>query len=144
MIKAILFDMDDTLYDLAEPFKKACDELFPEEVLDKDGAFIASRKYSDEVFELSQSGQMSMEDMYVYRIQNAFCDFGKYVDRQTALTFQQIYQKNQRNIRLSKTMTGFLEKMSRQETFSMGVITNGPAQHQWDKIERLGIDRDRE
>lgn len=34
MIKAIVFDVDDTLYDLSEPFKEAFHELYPLEELD--------------------------------------------------------------------------------------------------------------
>lgn len=51
MIKAVVFDVDDTLYDLSTPFKEACREVFPEDTdLDLEGAFLASRRYSDSVY----------------------------------------------------------------------------------------------
>lgn len=37
-IKAILFDIDDTLYDLSIPFKEAFREFFPGERWDLEGA----------------------------------------------------------------------------------------------------------
>ena len=58
MIKAVVFDVDDTLYDLSTPFKEACREVFPEDTdLDLEGAFLASRRYSDSVYASSLSGR---------------------------------------------------------------------------------------
>ena len=44
-MKAIVFDVDDTLYDLSTPFKQTSREIFPEDTdLDLEGAFLASRR----------------------------------------------------------------------------------------------------
>ena len=59
MLKAILFDIDDTLYDLSIPFKEAFREFFPGEKMDLEGAFLASRKYSDLIYDRSLSGEIS-------------------------------------------------------------------------------------
>lgn len=77
MLKAILFDIDDTLYDLSIPFKEAFREFFPGEKMDLEGAFLASRKYSDLIYDRSLSGEISMAEMYIYRLGNAFQDYGK-------------------------------------------------------------------
>ena len=67
-MKAIVFDVDDTLYDLSTPFKQTCREIFPEDTdLDLEGAFLASRRYSDSVYARCLSGEMSMEEMYTKR-----------------------------------------------------------------------------
>lgn len=138
MIKAIIFDVDDTLYDLAGPFKKTCREMFGEDTkMDMDTAFLASRKYSDEVFELSQKGGMTMEDMYIYRFQNAFHDVDMKIGREEALEFQKRYEQNQKDIQLSETMKELLTKL--ETRIPMGIITNGPADHQWEKIYTLGL-----
>ena len=140
MIKAIVFDIDDTLYDLAGPFKKTCREMFGEDTtMDMDTAFLASRKYSDEVFELSQKGGMTMEDMYIYRFQNAFRDVGIEIDRAIAMEFQTRYEKNQKNIQLSEMMKKLLTNL--ETHIPMGIITNGPAEHQWEKVYTLGLTR---
>ena len=65
MIKAILFDVDDTLYDLSLPFKETFWEVFPGESIDLEGAFLASRKYSDMIYDRSLKGEISMEEMYI-------------------------------------------------------------------------------
>ena len=121
MIKAIIFDVDDTLYDLSGPFKEAFHELYPLEELDLEGAFLASRRYSDSVYAKSLSGEMSMEDMYVYRFQNAFHDYGKNMDAQEALHFQDIYEKHQHMIHMTEAMQEFLKELS--DKMVLGIIT---------------------
>ena len=138
-IKAILFDIDDTLYDLSIPFKEAFREFFPGEEMDLDGAFLASRKYSDRIYDRSLSGGISMEEMYIYRLGNAFRDYGKIIDGATALQFQSVYEKHQHNIRMTGEMEGLLEKLSKKTT--LGIITNGPSEHQRDKVRALGLER---
>ena len=139
MIKAIIFDVDDTLYDLSGPFREAFHELYPLEELDLEGAFLASRRYSDSVYAKSLSGEMSMEDMYVYRFQNAFHDYGKNMDAQEALHFQEIYEKHQHMIHMTEAMQEFLKELS--DKMVLGIITNGPSGHQWDKIRALEATR---
>ena len=138
-IKAILFDIDDTLYDLSIPFKEAFREFFPGEEMDLDGAFLASRKYSDRIYDRSLSGEISMEEMYIYRLGNAFRDYGKIIDGATALQFQSVYEKRQHEIRMTEEMERMLEELSRKMT--LGIITNGPSEHQRDKVRALGVER---
>ena len=138
-IKAILFDIDDTLYDLSIPFKEAFREFFPGEEMDLEGAFLASRKYSDRIYDRSLSGEISMEEMYIYRLGNAFRDYGKIIDGATALQFQSVYEKRQHEIRMTGEMERMLEELSRKMT--LGIITNGPSEHQRDKVRALGVER---
>ena len=93
MIKAMVFDVDDTLYDLSVPFRRTAEEVFPGEKLDLYGTFLASRKYGDQVYAQSFRGEMSLRDMYIYRYQNAFADFEKKIDAETALKFQAVYER---------------------------------------------------
>ena len=139
MIKAILFDIDDTLYDLSIPFKEAFREFFPGEEIDLEGAFLASRKYSDLIYDRSLRGEISMEEMYIYRLGNAFRDYGKIIDGPTALKFQSVYEKHQHHIHMTEEMEGLLENLSKKTT--LGIITNGPSEHQRDKVRALGVER---
>lgn len=51
-MKAILFDVDDTLYDQVVPFQKAYEDLFEGRYdLKVEELYKRSRYYSDEVFE---------------------------------------------------------------------------------------------
>lgn len=140
MIKAVVFDVDDTLYDLSTPFKEACRTVFPEDTgLDLEGAFLASRRYSDSVYASSLSGKISMEEMYIYRFENAFRDYGKKIDAQTALFFQAVYEQKQQEIKMTEAMKKLLENLSGK--MKLGIVTNGPTQHQWDKVNALGVEQ---
>lgn len=137
-MKAIVFDVDDTLYDLSTPFKETCREVFPEDKdLDLEGAFLASRRYSDSVYARCLSGEMSMEEMYIYRFKNAFLDYGKKIDALKALEFQVIYEEKQHEIKMTDAMRQLMQNL--KEKVTLGIITNGPAQHQWDKVNALGV-----
>ena len=137
-MKAIVFDVDDTLYDLSTPFKQTCREIFPEDTdLDLEGAFLASRRYSDSVYARCLSGEMSMEEMYIYRFKNAFLDYGKKIDALKALEFQAIYEEKQHEIKMTDAMRQLMQNL--KEKVTLGIITNGPAQHQWDKVNALGV-----
>ena len=137
---AFLFDVDDTLYDQKQPFEKAYRTFFPEDQeMDVGRLFVLSRKYSDEVYEDSQTGRMSMEEMYIYRIRKALEELGRTITDEAALGFQACYQSFQYKIEMSREMETLLEDFSRQ--VPLGLITNGPKEHQWEKIGALGADR---
>lgn len=137
---AFLFDVDDTLYDQKQPFEKAYRTFFPEDQeMDVGRLFVLSRKYSDEVYEDSQTGRMSMEEMYIYRIRKALEELGRTITDEAALGFQACYQSFQYKIEMSREMETLLEDCSRH--VPLGLITNGPTEHQWEKIGALGADR---
>lgn len=138
MKKAIVFDIDDTLYDQVTPFAKVYEKLVaPKYTVSVEELFVQSRKHSDAVFELSQSGKMSVSDMYAYRIQRAFEEFGIEISREEALLFQKEYEKNQKEIVLSEEMKALLSFCYGKVT--LGVISNGLSDHQWGKVETLGL-----
>jgi hypothetical protein len=57
-MKNVIFDVDDTLYDLMEPFQKAHKELMAARTdADCEELFEASRTYSDEAFCMSREGK---------------------------------------------------------------------------------------
>lgn len=136
-MKAFIFDVDDTLYDQVQPFKNAYIKLFGEEHEDIDGIFVSSRKYSDVVFEASRKGLMTMEEMYIYRIRGALEDFGISISDGRALEFQRYYEEFQGEITMSRQIKKLLSDL--RPRAKLGIITNGPAAHQWDKIHALGL-----
>lgn len=91
-MKAFLFDVDDTLYDQVQPFARTFYRLYPERNdIDIHKLFARSRVYSDEVFEDSCTGKITMEEMYIYRVQKALADFDIAISDEQALTFQKYY-----------------------------------------------------
>ena len=89
---ALLFDVDDTLYDQLEPFRLACGQVLGTDFrADYERLFVRSRYYSELVFNQSESGRMAMEDMYVYRLVHAFADLGLHLAPRDALRLQHVY-----------------------------------------------------
>lgn len=138
-MRAILFDVDDTLYDQVQPFRRAYEKLYKKENEDIDRIFVASRKYGDEVFEASARGLITMEQMYIYRVREAFREYNLFISEEAALTFQRYYQEFQMDIRMSAEIEEMLSNLKGR--VKLGLITNGPTEHQWDKVRALGLTR---
>ncbi|MDO4323334.1 MAG: HAD family hydrolase [Lachnospiraceae bacterium] len=137
----ILFDMDDTLYDQIEPFKKAYDTIFGKRFdVDIIELFEARSRRGDEVFELAQSGKMPMDEMHIYRIQKAFEDLGVAVTAEESLAYQRLYSENQGKISMTDTIISVLEQCTSCGV-RLGMVTNGPSGHQRRKLRALGADR---
>lgn len=142
-MNAFIFDVDDTLYDQLQPFAGAYHSMFSRDI-DLYALFKSNRKYSDEVFVSSLRGEITMEEMYIYRISRCLEDFGLKISRQEALEFQRRYADGQQHIQMSKTIKKLLTLCTsscRQETELpvLGVITNGEGKHQQKKVDTLGI-----
>lgn len=136
----IYFDIDDTLYDRGLPFISAVQEFFPGKISDPRRAYRLCTARGNEVFLPSQRGEITMDEMVVYRWCKGFADAGIYITPEEALRFQALYRQKQGCIFLSPV----LETMLRDSTargITLGVITNGPAEKQWSKIRCLGLER---
>lgn len=138
---AILFDMDDTLYDQIEPFKKAYDDVFGTRFqVDIYELFEARSVRGDEVFELAQSGKMPMDEMHIYRIQKAFEDLGFAVTAEESLRYQRLYEGYQGKISMTDTIRELLDYCV-NAGIRIGMVTNGPSGHQRKKMRALGVQK---
>lgn len=137
-MEIIVFDMDDTLYDQTMPFREAYRQIFGNRFnVDVDKLFQLSRKYSDELFLPSQRGEISMEEVFIYRIQKAFEDMNIKITDSEAIQFQRMYEYGQSHIHMSETIPEILTICKR--TKKLGLISNGPSEHQWNKVKQLGV-----
>ncbi|HLQ40810.1 MAG TPA: HAD family hydrolase [Tetragenococcus sp.] len=134
----LVFDLDDTLYDQLLPFKKAVQKSFSFPADQIEDLYLMSRKYSDEVFELTHSGKMSLVDMHVYRIQNACAQWGMDLTFDQALCFQKAYQSYQDQISLFDNLARILTDCC-QRDIQLVLMTNGPTEHQYRKIRQLDL-----
>ena len=134
-----IFDIDDTLYNQVTPFEDAYRFLLGDRDYKVDivELFVCFRKRSDEVYEQSMRGEMSMKDMQIYRMKKAFEDLNISISEEEAWTLQQIYAKNQKEIKLPETIKEMLDACKGKAR--LGVVTNGPAEHQMGKALALGL-----
>lgn len=138
-MKAVLFDVDDTLYDQVVPFEQAYKAVFGNTYdISCQALFTASRKYSDMVFEKSQNHEISMDEMYIYRISLAFRDFGISITEKQALEFQELYGSSQKQISLTNPVKNLLRLLKKSD-IRLGIITNGPSDHQRAKVKSLHL-----
>ena len=106
---AFFFDIDDTLYDLCQPYMRAVHETFDgryDSLIDL--LFVRSRVYSDSLFRDYCSGLMSEEEYYLLRNQKAFLDCSISINNETARTIDTLYKQFQKEIALSKTIRELL------------------------------------
>lgn len=137
---AVLFDVDDTLYDQTAPFKEAYAQYFGEKPsVPADVIYPVIRKYSDRVYFRAMSGEMTMQELYVYRVQSAFEEFGLHITEENASGLQSVYEERQHKIRMTPLMQEILTYCA--EKAELGIITNGPSRHQWDKVRSLDVSR---
>ncbi len=134
----IIFDFDGTLYDLIDPFRKAFIEVFGYEHEHMNELVQLHRSYNDAVFDQISSGEMSMEDAYIYRIQKALADYDVFISEEKAQEFQDSYAAFQKKIEMSSTICGLLALLNDAHV-TCGVITNGESDHQWTKLDAVGV-----
>jgi HAD hydrolase, family IA, variant 1 len=135
----LVFDVDDTLYKQIVPFKNAYRSLFDIDI-DMEKFYLLSRYYSDVKFEASRNGEMTMDEYHIYRIQEAAKDLGVYLTDEQALSMQKEYKKNQKKLKMSDTTISILE-LAKKNNVKLGIITNGPSEHQWTKVDALGVEK---
>ena len=135
----LVFDVDDTLYEQIIPFKNAYSSLFDIDI-DMEKFYLLSRYYSDVKFEASRNVEMTMDEYHIYRIQEAAKDLGVYLTDEQALSMQKEYKKNQQKLKMSDTTISIFE-LAKKNNVKLGVITNGPSEHQWAKVDVLGVEK---
>ena len=135
---SLVFDVDDTLYEQIVPFENAYKSIFDMDI-DMEKFYLLSRYYSDVKFEASRNGEMTMDEYHIYRIQEAAKDLGVCLTAEQALSMQKEYKKNQQKLQMSNTTISILE-LAKENNVKLGIITNGPSEHQWAKIKALGIE----
>ena len=137
---SLVFDIDDTLYSQMEPLLTACEFSLGRALLDPELFYRIFGKRSAEMFLFSESGQVSIHESRLYRIENTMKDMGIPFTREQAEVFQARYKENQSHLHVSDILAGMLDTCQ-EAGVKMGVITNGPFAHQVQKFHTLGLDK---
>ena len=68
-MKKVMFDCDDTLYDLSWPFRKCMEEFLPNVDVDMDLFYADYRKFGDLIFDDLQQGKITIDVSAVFEIE---------------------------------------------------------------------------
>jgi putative hydrolase of the HAD superfamily len=140
MIKALFFDLDDTLHDSQYPFEKTVEELFPDiaSELNMNELSIKFREASDWLWKDYVAGNMSLVDLRTKRIMLALKRMDITIDSEMAGLFQNQYEFNQSQLKMFPEVPNLLDGLN-IKGITVGMITNGPVEHQHSKISSLGL-----
>lgn len=142
--KGIFFDVDDTLYDHLAPFRGAVQEIVQtEESFAYEEAYHRMRYYSDRLSEeLGGAGAAAygkaVQEMRVRRFELAMAEFGIEVSREKAEAIQRAYHERQFHIEMFDGARKLLQALI-DAGHVVGLITNGPEEHQMNKITAMKL-----
>ena len=135
-----MFDVDDTMYDQQQPFRNAVKRVVPL-VSDEDmhPLYIRFRHHSDENFPKVMAGNWTLEYMRAHRISQSLKDLDyPHITEKDGLYFQQVYVEELDNICLHKEVKKTLDFLKTKDV-PLGIITNGPTDHQTKKLNQLQL-----
>ena len=140
MITSIVFDVDDTIYDQQAPYRIAMEKCFPDfDMSHMNQAYIRFRHYSDVGFPRVMAGEWTTEYFRFWRCKETLLEFGyREIDEETGHHFQEVYEHELENITMLDEMRMTLDFL-KEKNVPMGIITNGPTEHQLKKVKKLGL-----
>lgn len=139
-IQAVFFDLDDTLHDSQHSFEQTVKKLFPKVAsqLTMNALYIKFREASDLLWKDYVEGNMPLSDLRTKRIIMAMKSLDMTIDAELANLFQKQYEYYQNHLKLFPEVLDLL-KVLKQKGILVGMITNGPVEHQHKKISSLQL-----
>ena len=143
VMDAVFFDIDDTIYDQAQPFANAVHKVLGPVPGATDGdLYVASRRHSGEVFAAFGRGERPSQEVYIRRMQATMADFGVSITREQASRMQSIYvSRDEDAMSLSPAMAQTIAWCAGRAACGVGAISNGRLDRQLDKLHQLGCTR---
>lgn len=136
----LVWDLDDTIYQQSDQFNKSTNRLLNKEIFDDNKGYEIFKKYSEITFEEFKNGLFNTEEMRIQRIKRTLIELGYPISRDQAILWQEYYLEEQYSLTLSKNMEKILDEC-KEKNIELGIITNGPSQHQRRKIEALNLEK---
>lgn len=143
--KAVFFDVDDTMYDHLSPLRSALVSLldlpaeFPFE-----RAYYLFRYYSDLLSDReglsAVPDKTKLEQMRRRRFVLSLAELGLDISEDQAGELQLAYLRGQFEIRPFEGAVELIHQLN-ADGYLTGLITNGPPEHQMNKIAAMGLDR---
>jgi putative hydrolase of the HAD superfamily len=141
--RAVLFDLDDTLFDHQRHRRDALKTLAQAAGFGSHADILALEcahdRHSERAHQLLLAGELSLEQERIERTRGALLEFGVSLNEKKLLDLENIYLAAYD--REWKTVPGAIELLRalRQAGAWISVITNGHALEQYPKLQRLGL-----
>ena len=140
-VRAVIFDLDDTITDFMSAadtaFISAFADIAEEHEVDVDDLHARYMELFEEFYTLHLEGHVNLEEFRVYRFSRAFEMVGLPVDDSfldMTVDFQYYYDHE------LETFPGACEVLrDLDELYPLGLITNGPTDAQWRKINKFDL-----
>ncbi len=138
----IFFDVDDTLYDHLQPLFEALQQVIPQqqESLSYSDVYQRFRYYSEVLVSPQNPQALPLEEMRYQRFILTLKEFEIEITEEQAKQMQAVYIGSQYNIRPYDGVVELIHELMDQG-YTVGLLTNGPAEHQWKKICALHMDQ---
>lgn len=138
---AVLFDLDDTLLDNFQAFKQAIAEVFPERLF-QEQSFIKLyrifRMNSEKIFEQFRVEAMKNPNKKFDRWRVVLTALGEKEDKDCLMKLDEHYHRLQTKLQLSEKFVELFDFL-KQKNIQMGLLSNGIANKQEQKIKQLGL-----
>ncbi|WP_311432246.1 HAD family hydrolase [Facklamia hominis] len=143
-IKAIGFDMDDTLYDRDLIYQSAYD-LVTRYVVKSNVEFekfnLVYQECSLVEYQKFMSGEKTFDEYQLDRFVDAFKELNIDIDIDQAKIFQAIYDYQKKHVQLRQFMEKILLDLVERDDIKIFLLTNGPGDNQRKKIKNLKLDK---
>lgn len=141
-VEGLLFDLDDTITDFRSASDVAFAGAFGDVALEHDVPVERMREVYmglfEEFYTMHLQGHINLEEFRVYRFSRMFELLGLPVDERfldMCVSFEEVYEDSLR------TFPGAMETLVElEQLYPMGLISNGPTDAQWFKVEKFHLD----
>jgi len=141
-IKAIGFDLDDTLYNRSDVYKNVFQTM--EKKVIKTGIVFEEfnevfEKNSQNEYNLYIRGEQKEQTYRINRVILTYRHFGFEISENDAIIYQKLYEKYKQNLTLRDGAEGVLNNLKNSK-YELFLLTNGPSKGQREKIQVLNLE----
>ena len=140
-MKGIVFDIDDTLYCRQVMLIKAAEMVLGIDIPNWQEFMRIYYEKSDVNMSMLESGEVSTHDINGWRYNETFRILGLPYKPEDGGKAADTYLELQSHMFVSDDMKSVLDAISADPQIRIGILTAGESQHQWNKVDMLGLDR---
>lgn len=142
-IKAIGFDLDDTLYN-REDYYHHIFNVMTKSIVNIDITFedfyYSFQKFSDIEYEKFIKGDKSKDNYKIDRVIETYEYFGYMISREDAMIFDALYLYFRNRLEFRENVETVLERIS-QKDVELFILTNGASEDQRNKLNQLNLQK---